>query len=437
MTERSRIVVTGATGFIGSRLVTRARAAGLEVRTYSRSLQGITPDVPPAERFVGTLPCNPPAGLLDGADAVVHCAGWVSGRRTDEAEAVNVRGTLHLAECAARAGVGTFVFLSTQSATPAAASAYGRSKLAAEQALASRFSAGPMAVVILRLGLVTGPGTRGLYPRLARLARRAPLVPIVAADALVQPIHLDDVCTALLRCAERGQELRGRTLCLGWQRTLTLERFVRALSEARSGRRKPVVPVPPPAVALAVHLAERLGIPAPVTSENLQGAGAVTPMDTRADMAALGLPERSLEEILRDDLAIESALALEVERMGRYLVGCAPGPTLAARYVRALDRLRIDIAPDEERAWRLARRWPSLLRIVDGGLALVKPSASIRHRLHILLAILEASPDHCDAFLPRASGLGARLGVLGSAARAGAAGAVGTVLVRLLGVKSS
>jgi len=54
-----------------------------------------------------------------------------------------------------------------------------------------------------------------------------------------------------------------------------------------------------------------------------------------------------------------------------------------------------------------------------------------------MLAILEASPDHCDAFLPVAFRIGDRLAVVGVALRAGAAGAVGFVLVRLLGVKSS
>src|SRR6185369_12466741 len=120
-----------------------------------------------------------------------------------------------IAELAAQAGARAFVFLSTQSAAPDAPSAYGRTKHAAEEALLARFADGPLAVVILRLGIVTGPGTRGMYPRLARLARRWPILPVVGGDAVVQPIHVDDLAPAILRCLGDAQDLRGRVLRLG------------------------------------------------------------------------------------------------------------------------------------------------------------------------------------------------------------------------------
>ncbi len=434
--KRTSLVVTGATGFIGSRLVATALADGVDVRTFSRSLDGIPAGVPAAHRFVGRIPGDLPAGLLDGVDAVVHCAAWVTGA-IEDAETVNVRGTMDLATAAARAGVRAFIFISTQSARTGARSAYGRSKHDAERALASGFSASAMDVVILRLGLVTGRGTRGVYRRLASLARRARLIPIVGADAVVQPIHVDDLCPALLRCARRSRELRGRVLHLGWQHTLSLGQFVEALSRAHSGRRKPIVRIPIGLATFLVRCAEQLGLRLPVTSENLQGVSAVAPMDTRADMARLGVPERTLEDLLRDDLAIDSATALEVERLGRYLVGRAPDTPLVARYAEAVATLGIEIAADERRTWQLVRRRPRLIRLVDAGLALAKPSGSIRHRLHILLAILEASPDHCDAFLPRAFGPGDWLAMAAFALRAGAAAPAGLVLVRLLGVKST
>ena len=430
-----RLVVTGASGFIGSRLVATALADGVEVRTFSRSPAAVAP-VPATHRFFGSLPDDIPAGLFDHVEVVVHCAAWVAGARK-EAEAINVRGTVRLAEAAAQAGARAFIFLSTQSARADAASDYGRTKYAAEQALASRFVDSPLDVVMLRLGLVTGPGTRGLYRRLANLARRWPLLPIVGGDAVVQPIHIDDLCRAILRCARRSGELRGRVLHLGSPHGISLARFLAVLSEARSGRRKPVLAVPLAPLTLLARLAEGLGLRLPVTSENLKGVAHVEPMDTQADMCRLGVPERTLDEIVREDLAVDSAVAREAERLGRYLVGRSPSPPLAARYARAIATLGVDIAADEQRAWRLTTRFPLLLRVVDGGLALAKPNGSIRRRLHTMLAILEASPDHCDAFLPVAFRIGDRLAVVAVALRAGAAGAVGFVLVRLLGVKSS
>jgi hypothetical protein len=253
----------------------------------------------------------------------------------------------------------------------------------------------------------------------------------------VQAIHVDDLGRAILRCVRESRDLRGRTLRLGAAGGVPLARFLAALAEARSGRRKRVVAVPIAPAARVVALLERVGARLPVTSQNLKGAARVEQMDTRADMARLGVPERTLDELLRDDLAIDNATAREAARIGRYLVGRAPSTALVARYARAIADLGIGVAPDERRAWMLASRRPWLLRMVDGGLALTKPSGTVRRRLHTMLAILEASPDHCDAFLPVAFGAGARLAVAAAAIRGGVAGAAGLVLVRALGVKPS
>jgi hypothetical protein len=140
---------------------------------------------------------------------------------------------------------------------------------------------------------------------------------------------------------------------------------------------------------------------------------------------------------MRDDLAVDNAVAREAARLGRYLVGRSPSLPLAARYARAVTRLGIDIADDEQPAWRLATRTPGMLRLIDAGLALTKPNGSIRHRLHTMLAILEASPEHCDAFLPVAFSLADRVAMAGVVLRAVTTGAIGFVLVRALGVRPS
>jgi nucleoside-diphosphate-sugar epimerase len=428
------LAVTGANGFIGSHLVALAQAHGVPVRTLTRRRDAAPAAVAMEQRFVGRLPDDVPPEFLAGVDAVVHCAAWVGGDGASAAP-VNVDGTLRLAALAEQAGVRAFVFLSTQSAVADARSDYGRTKYAAQETLRARFAASPLAVVVVRLGLVTGAGTHGVYPRLARLARRWPVVPLVGGDAVVQPIHVDDVCRALLRCARDASALRGRVLQLGAPERRTLADFVGVVAEAQSGRRKPLLAVPRAPLLVAARAAERAGLRFPVTSQNLEGVARVPVMDTRADLERLGVPDRPLAEIVRDDLAVESALAREAARLGRYLVGRRPAPPLVARYARAVATLGLAIAPDEARGWRLAIAVPAALRFVDGGLALAKPEGTIRRRVHMMLAILEASPDHCDAFLPAAARPRDWLLVGLAALRAGVAGAVGLVLVRLLGVE--
>ena len=83
------------------------------------------------------------------------------------------------------------------------------------------------------------------------------------------------------------------------------------------------------------------------------------------------------------------------------LVGEEPTGEEAARFEDAV-RLRAPELPNErDRAlWRLAMRGPGHVRLVDAGLAFADPYSAVRHRIGLMLAILEASPHHVRHFLP-------------------------------------
>src|SRR2546422_1418278 len=153
------VLITGASGFIGSRLAALALLRGYSVRTLTRSDWNGSPRVSARQRYFGSLPEQIPAHALRGTEVVVHCAAVAEGDEGRTA-AVNVEGTRRLALLAREAGVQTFIFLSSQSARPDALSAYGQTKYAAERAL---LNLDGLNVVILRPGLVTGAGQRGLF----------------------------------------------------------------------------------------------------------------------------------------------------------------------------------------------------------------------------------------------------------------------------------
>lgn len=292
------MLITGATGFIGSRLATRALEHGYSVRTLTRSDWSGEPEVAHEDRHFGRLPEEVPAAAFPGVNVVVHCAADV---RSDEetARAVNVEGVLKVAHAAAAAGVETFVFLSSQSARSDALSSYGRTKFAAERELLAMTDVG---IVILRPGLVTGPGRKGLFGRMCRLVEALPVIPVLGgAESVVQPIHVDDLCEGIFRC-DRNAEVRGRILSLGAVDPISLPDFLREVARVRLGRRKPrVLPIPLAPIEIGVRIAERLGIPLPVTSNNLKGLRVVEKMETRSDLARLGLSLRPIPEMIRDD----------------------------------------------------------------------------------------------------------------------------------------
>ncbi|MET4445555.1 nucleoside-diphosphate-sugar epimerase [Bradyrhizobium sp. GM2.2] len=188
------VLITGADGFVGQHLIKYLAGQGFTVLAASRSLpkarrEGIkhirVPDL--ARRFDWR-------SLLSQCDAVVHLAG-VAHRSASELSynLVNVQGTALLAQAARDAGTKHFVFVSSIAAQcgsfseqpqsedclPRPTNAYGRSKLAAEDAL--RATGVPHTV--LRPVVIYGPGERGNFALLSRIARLPMPLPFGSLNA--------------------------------------------------------------------------------------------------------------------------------------------------------------------------------------------------------------------------------------------------------------
>lgn len=211
----SRILVTGAGGFVGRGLLPRLVADGHMIRAAVRS---------PSDLPVETIQTAPVGAdtdwrrALDGIDAVIHLAARVhvlnegSGDPLAAFRAVNAAGTARLAEQAVQAGVRRFVLLSsvkaaaetdpgralTEADPPLPRTPYGISKWEGEQALAAA-SAGVMESVILRPPLVYGPGVGANFRALLRLVDSGMPLPLgsirnrrslIARDNLVDAIAL-------------------------------------------------------------------------------------------------------------------------------------------------------------------------------------------------------------------------------------------------------
>jgi nucleoside-diphosphate-sugar epimerase len=162
-----KLLVTGATGKVGSRLVKRLVRRGDQVRALVRDASRL--DTMGVEPVVGDL--LDPGSLVAavrGVDAVVHCAAFFRGATEAQAHATNDQGTRHLADAARTAGVKRFVFTSTGNVYGGTDGRFAReddachpeapypvSKLAAEQFL---LALAGLDVRVLRLPFVYGDG---------------------------------------------------------------------------------------------------------------------------------------------------------------------------------------------------------------------------------------------------------------------------------------
>jgi hypothetical protein len=131
---------------------------------------------------------------------------------------------------------------------------------------------------------------------------------------------------------------------------------------------------------------------------------------------------------LGDPLGADDALG---RRLSRHLIGEEPLPEELARWRSAIELCGAALTRERDRRlWALIRRAPWLTGVVDAGLAWSDPHSPVRHRLCLLLAILEASPHHTRRFLPADYPRIALVALAARMIRAAFRLALGLVLVR-------
>lgn len=229
-------LVTGATGFIGRRLIAALAADGATCRRLSRQ------PISSADSFVGDLADKSAlTAACTGVDGIFHCAGHAhafSSLTGDDAAMhwqVNFEGTRNLVEAAGQSGVKRFIFLSSVKAMAEpgeccadedfpgqSGTAYGQAKRAAEEAVLEGGRRYGMHVVNLRLAMVYGAGGRGNLERMGRLVKRGLFPPLPETGNHRSLVHVDDV-VAVMRLVADDDRANGRT-------------YIVASSEAPSGR---------------------------------------------------------------------------------------------------------------------------------------------------------------------------------------------------------
>ena len=282
------IAVTGALGFVASRLIPQLTARGARVLAVVRppreqaaraALPGAEPR--PAELSEpSTLP-----GAFRGADTIVHLAGLALVPAMLPAVVAD--------------GVRAGVFVSSAGVHTKLVSSGADAKRAGEAAL----RASPLAYTILRPSMIYGtPRDRNMARLLGWLARW-PLVPAPLGGVTPQqPVHVDDLVAAIVASLERPAAAR-REYDVGGPEPIALRDVVREAARAL-GRPAWVVPVPlAPAHAAAV-LARRLRLPFPVRPEQVLRLAESKAVDIGPARADLGFSPRPF----RDGIAAEAAM---------------------------------------------------------------------------------------------------------------------------------
>ena len=276
MAGEHRILVTGASGFIGSALVPTLNAAGCATRRAVRRL----PEQHPRDgetAAVGDVDgATDWAGALRGIETVVHLVARTHVLRETASDPlaacrrVNVDGTRRLATQAAAAGVRRLVFLSsikvngertfarpyTEDDTPRPEDAYGTTKWEAEQTLRAIERETGLQVVILRPPLVYGPGVKGNFLRLMKLVSRGWPLPLASVRNRRSLVYVGNLVDAIRACV-KTPAAAGRTYLVSDGHDLSTPDLIRALAKCL-GVAPRLYPFPPSLLTLgAIMLAKR------------------------------------------------------------------------------------------------------------------------------------------------------------------------------------
>lgn len=274
------ILITGATGFIGRRLVAAlVQHPGHAVHVLVRDRERATRIWPSGGVKLRTGDLTRPdslATVCNGVDTVYHLAGYAhaSGVAEDEAldlhQRITVEGTRALLTAAGAAGVKRFVFVSSvkamgeggdvcldeSSATPAA-SIYGRAKGEAEGLVRRAGQEQDMHTCILRLPLVYGHDNKGNLPRMIAAIDRGRFPPLRELGNKRSMVHVDDVVQALLLAAERPTA-RGQVYLVTDEQTYSTRRLYTLICRAL-GRPVPGWTLPVALLQLAARLGDLIG----------------------------------------------------------------------------------------------------------------------------------------------------------------------------------
>ena len=292
------LLLTGATGLVGSALLRRLTAAGQPVRCLVRDPRRLGADRVRVQIALGDL-ADPPSfrNALRGVRTVVHLAASIRDQRAGSIEELNAIATWRMVQAAERAGVEHFVFFSWLGA-----SSHDRTRVLRAKALAERaVLASDVRHTVFAPSLVYAPGDR-LLTLLERIAMIAPAMPIAGrGEALYQPIWAEDVADCVMHQLALGPSAGNghERFELAGPQTLSQRQLVEIVLRA-AGRPRRLVSVPSPVVNRVLRAAETLlKSRTPATWEEAELLEvSMTSAGGTADVEGLRVTPRTMAEVL-------------------------------------------------------------------------------------------------------------------------------------------
>lgn len=301
--QLATVLVTGATGYVGSHLVFKLRGLGQPVRCLVR------PEASESDlQFLRSLGAEVVATDLDrpgahvfqafaGAQAVVHLIGSIAPKKGESFSDLHEKTTGQLIELCQNHNISRVAMVTALGAGPSASSRYHLTKWQAEEVV----RASGLEYVILRPSLVVGRmvGRRDskLVTRYINLILSSRAVPLINGGVnRIQPVFIGDLVEVLSACVSPGSTLEG-TLELGGPDLVTMREFVEQLM-AVIGERKPIIGLPGFIAQAAAAICESLQAVPLLSNDQVAIANQDNVCQENALVSVCGISPTPLKEAL-------------------------------------------------------------------------------------------------------------------------------------------
>ena len=280
-----KFVLLGGGGYLGGHVAQELLARGARLRIICRHPERAFKLKPLANlgqiQFVraDVTRSGLAAGLVSGADAVVNLVGAFKG----DLDALHVRAAGALAAAAKAAGAGAFVQVSANGADAHSEVDYARTKADGEAAVLAAFPS----ATILRPSVIFGSDDQFIN-LFAGLIEMAPVLPVFAPEARLQPVFVDDVAQAIANALSDPARLGGKTYELVGPEVVTMLELNERIAAAQC-RKRLFAPLPEFAASI---LAALPGVPVSRDQLALLRAGNVS--TGLPGLKALGVTARPL-----------------------------------------------------------------------------------------------------------------------------------------------
>jgi nucleoside-diphosphate-sugar epimerase len=254
--DRAGVAITGASGYVGGRILRDQQARGRSVIALGRKPVA---DVETREFFLGNEITR---DAFDGVHTLVHCAYDLGARHPRDIYTQNVVGSAKLLRSASAAGVRRLIHISSMSAYAGTSQLYGRSKLETERLVSD------IGGVSLRLGLVWGERLGGMARAVQGLAQLR-IVPIIGRNSLQFTVHEADATAAVLAAIE-CPEFTG-VLGVASPVPVSMENLVTGLARLAGSETGWLVGIPWQPVYYSMRAAELVRLPLPFRADSVFG----------------------------------------------------------------------------------------------------------------------------------------------------------------------